>query len=112
MVIRNRVLRRPAMRDLGDVPMLTGEVLEHLEALGVRLGRAGGVALSAEDEQVAIGADRASRAAGADRQSLRQFAVDARSHAIRAPGLKAREEKPPIEERVMGGVYDIVGRDH
>src|SRR5947208_9869921 len=77
VVPASRVLGRPVMSHLADVPVIARELLEVLVALRRGLARARRMALTAEDEQLAVGANRSRRLAGRDRHPVRRSALDA-----------------------------------
>ena len=61
-----------AMGDLADVPVHPRKLLQALESLRSRRARSRGMALAADDQQLAEGANRAAVAAGADRHPARR----------------------------------------
>src|SRR5437763_9047805 len=104
MVVRDRVLGRPAVGDLVEAPVLAGERFEPLESLLDGLAGAGWVAFTADDQQLPVRAHRACHRAGADRHPLRWRTVgERRRDAVGALRFQSREVQAAIEYRVMGG---------
>jgi hypothetical protein len=73
-VVGVHVRCRPAVRELGDVPLLARELLERQVPPGVHTTLAGRVSLPADDQQVPGRGDRPHPIARVDRENLRRAA--------------------------------------
>src|SRR3954453_6046166 len=111
MVKRGRVLRRPSISNLLDVPVPAGEVLEAFVARGERAPSARVVAFAAHDQQVAIRAYGSGGSRGADRHALWQGPAHACSDAVRTLRLQPGEEETAIKQRVVGRDNHLIRGD-
>src|SRR4051794_6050739 len=105
----DRVLGRPAVGALDDLPMVAREALELAIALRSCVSSPGRVTLAASQQELAMRAHRARGLAGRDRHPLRRRPSDAGRDAEGAAWFQSREKEGTVEQRIVRCHDDLLG---